>query len=65
MRSAAVRHKHIQLDQSKLDRARSILGTATETETLDRALDIVLAERALDSALRRVRAKGRIRKVFR
>ena len=65
MRSAAVRHKHIQLDQSKLDRARSILGTATETETLERALDIVLAERALDSALRHVRAKGRIRKVFR
>ncbi len=65
MRSAAVRHKHIQLDQSKLDRARSILGATTETETLDRALDIVLAETAIDRMLRRGRAKGQIRKVFR
>ena len=57
--------KHLQLDQEKLDRARRILGAKTETETLDRALSIVVSEADIDRTLRKVRGKGRIRKVFR
>jgi hypothetical protein len=41
------------------------LGAKTETETLERALDIVVSEAEIDTALRKGRAKGRIRKVFR
>jgi len=63
MGTSALRHKHVQLDQAKLDRARNILGAKTETEALDRALDIVVT--SADAALRKARGKGRIRKVFR
>ena len=60
----AVRHKHVQLDQRKLDRARRILGTRTETETLDRALDLVVTEADIDRALRAARRKSKLRCVF-
>jgi hypothetical protein len=62
--SPAFRHKHVRIDQTKLDKARRILAAETETETLDRALAIVVAEEELDQALRRVRARGRLKKVF-
>ena len=65
MKAESVRHKHLQLDQEKLNRARRILGAKTETETLDRALSIVVSEAEIDRTLRKVRGKGRIRKVFR
>ncbi|MBI2357434.1 MAG: hypothetical protein HYV04_00695 [Deltaproteobacteria bacterium] len=65
MKAVSFRHKHLQLDQNKLDRARRILGANTETEALDRALDIVVSEAEVDRALKKVRGKGRIRKVFR
>jgi hypothetical protein len=60
----AVRHKHVQLDQRKLDRARRVLGTRTETETLDRALDLVVMEADIDRALRAARGKSKLRRVF-
>lgn len=60
----ALRHKRLQLDQRKLDRARRALGARTEAETLDRALDIIVAEADIDRALRSARAKGKIRRVF-
>jgi hypothetical protein len=37
----ARRRKNFRLPQSKLDTARQILGTKTETETIERALDLV------------------------
>ena len=33
--------KNLRLNQAKLDRARRILGTTTETETVEQALDLV------------------------
>jgi hypothetical protein len=65
MGSIALRHKHVQLSQEKLDRARNILGAKTETDALNRALDIVVTEAEVDTALRKTRGKGRIRKIFR
>lgn len=41
---ASVRHKHFRLDGSKIKRAQKLLGAATETETIERALDEVIAE---------------------
>lgn len=39
-RSGVVR-KNLRLTQEKIDRAREILGTETETETVEQALDLV------------------------
>ncbi len=64
MTAITLRHKHVQLDQGKLDRARRVLGARTETETLDRALDLVVTEATIDRALRAARGKGQLRRVF-
>ena len=39
-----LRYKHMRLNQEKIDMVRKILGTKTETETLNKALDKVLQE---------------------
>jgi len=39
-----VAHKHFRLDTAKIKRAQRLLRTGTETETIDRALDEVIAE---------------------
>ena len=64
MGSVPVRHKHLRLNQDKLERVKSILGSATETEALERAMDLVLAEAEILKALRRVKGKGRIKRLF-
>lgn len=64
-RTTAVRHKHLQIDQDKLDRAKSVLGAKTETETIERALTLVVDEHELDQPLKRVKGHMRLRKVFR
>jgi hypothetical protein len=64
MAATMVRHKHVQIDQRKLDRARRVLGARTETETLERALDLVVTEADIDRALRAARGRGRLRRVF-
>ena len=65
MRTTAVRRKSVELDQRKLSRARSFLGTKTDAETVNRAIDFVVAEAAIDAALRATGGKGALRKVFR
>jgi hypothetical protein len=37
-------HKHFRLDVSKIKRAQRLLKAGTETEALNRALDVVIAE---------------------
>jgi hypothetical protein len=37
-------HKHFQLDSVKIKRAQRALRAKTETETIDRALDLAIAE---------------------
>ena len=58
MPSRALKHKHLKLDQSKIDRARKLLGVRTEQETIDRALDLLIAEEAIVRAHRKVRGVG-------
>ena len=62
---SSVRHKHVLLDQAKLSQAKRILRAKTETETLDRALDLVVTEAELNAVLRKARGKAAIRRVFR
>jgi hypothetical protein len=37
-------HKHLRLDALKLKRAQKVLEATTETETVERALDLAIAE---------------------
>ncbi|MGA9392398.1 MAG: hypothetical protein WBV69_18370 [Candidatus Sulfotelmatobacter sp.] len=37
-------HKHFQLDSTKIKRAQKALRTKTETETIERALELAIAE---------------------
>jgi hypothetical protein len=37
-------HKHYRLDTAKIKRAQRVLQANTETETIDRALDLVISE---------------------
>jgi hypothetical protein len=37
-------HKHFQLDAMKIKRAQKALRAKTETETIERALDLAIAE---------------------
>ncbi len=43
-----IAHKHYRLDEAKIKRAQKILGASTETETIERALEEVIAERDRD-----------------
>ncbi len=64
MKASALRHKHFRLDQAKLNRLRTALGARTETEALDRAIDLILAEERIKKVLSRVKGKGRLRPIF-
>ena len=51
-RSEKTVRKNMRISQDKLDRAREILGTRTETETVETALDLVAFRReVLDGVL--------------
>lgn len=39
-----IMHKHFRLDSTKLKRAQKVLEAATETETVERALDLAISE---------------------
>ncbi len=43
-----IAHKHFRLDAAKIRRAQKVLSAGTETETIDRALDQVIAEHERD-----------------
>jgi hypothetical protein len=53
-----VARKNYRIDVDKLKRARRILGTANETETIHRALDLVVNEAALVEAVREFVRRG-------
>jgi hypothetical protein len=61
----AVRHKHLKLEQKKLDRAKRLLGVKTEQETVERALDILLGEEPILRAHRKLKRVGGFVDVFR
>jgi hypothetical protein len=65
MRTTALRRKVVELDERKLRRARTVLGTRTDAETINRAIELVVADAAIDAALRAAGGKRRLEKVFR
>ena len=59
-----VRHKHLKLDQKKLDRAKKLIHAKTERETVERALDVLLGEEPILRAHRKVKGVGGLLDVF-
>lgn len=60
----SIRHKHLKIDQAKLDRAKKLLRLSTEQETIDKALDAVLAEEIIVRAHAKARRVGGVIDVF-
>ncbi len=61
---ASIRRKNLNIDQAKLDRARMLLGAATETETVDQALSAVLLREDLIAGVREIAGTGGVENVF-
>lgn len=64
IRSRKVR-KNLRLSQAKLDRARRILGTETETETIEQALDLVAFRQEVMEGVRRLAGTKNLQDVLR
>lgn len=47
MRSPAMKHKHLKLDQKKIDFAKRYFGVDSEQEAIDRALSLLLEEKEI------------------
>jgi len=56
--------KNVVMDQRKLDVARKALGVDTETEAIDRALDLVAFREELGRGFAAVRRGGGVDDVF-
>ena len=56
--------KNVVVDQRKLDAARRALGAATETETIDLALDFVAFRREVAQGIAAMRRVGGIEDVL-
>jgi predicted RNA binding protein with dsRBD fold (UPF0201 family) len=59
-----IKRKNFYLDEIKIKGAQKILETKTETETIDRALDLVLFRKEILDSLRKTKGKGKVEKVF-
>ncbi|MFC1575390.1 hypothetical protein ACFL5A_01925 [Gemmatimonadota bacterium] len=59
-----IRRKNLNIDQAKLDRARTLLGAETETETVDQALSVLLLREELIAGVREVAGSGGVENVF-
>ena len=62
-------HKHFRLDAAKLKRAQKMLDAATETETVERAIDLAILEIERNRIANRahdrfVRSKATVRDVY-
>ncbi len=64
MPAGGVVRKNVRLTQGKIDRARKILGTKTETETIEEALDLVAYRQEVVAGIERIAGSGAIRDVF-
>ena len=55
----AVKRKNYYLDEMTIKQAQRILGTKTETETVQKALELVVNEARLAEALKNLLEKGK------
>lgn len=53
-----MRRKNLNIDQGKLDRLIALLGSGTETEVVDQALDLLLFQEEAMAGLRKLAGRG-------
>jgi hypothetical protein len=53
-----MRRKNLNIDQAKLDRLLSLMGSGTETDVVDRALDLLLFQEEAMAGLRQLAGRG-------
>lgn len=63
-REPDVRRKNLNIDQTKLDQVKDLLGVRTETEAVDRALSALLLREELVAGVRRIAGTGGVENVF-
>lgn len=63
-RQSIIVRKNMRMDQVKLDRAREILGTKTETETVDAALDLIAFRKEVIGGVRKLAGSKIARNIF-
>jgi hypothetical protein len=56
--------KNMRLRQELIDRAREILGTQTETETVEQALELVSFRKEVSEGIRRFAGSGAIHDIY-
>ncbi|HDZ02971.1 MAG TPA: hypothetical protein ENH52_16275 [Nitrospirae bacterium] len=61
--NTAIKRKNYYLDEVKIKKVQKILGTKTETETIDKAMDIVIFRTEILESLNKVSGKGGVQKV--
>lgn len=64
MQSAVKVRKQFLLDPEKIETVKKITRAATDTEAINRALDMVIANEKIQKALASVKGKGKIEDVF-
>lgn len=64
VKAEAARQKARRLNQEKLDRLKTLLGVQSDTEAIEQAIDLLLAEEDIKTTLRKLKGKGRIERVF-
>lgn len=53
-----------RLNQEKLDRLKTLLGVQSESEAIEQAIDLLLAEEDIKATIRRLKGKARIERIF-
>jgi hypothetical protein len=56
--------KQFILEQSKIERVKKIVKAKTDTEAITRALDIIIENSMIETALSSVKGKGGIKDVY-
>ena len=64
MAKKGVVRKNLRLTQTKIDKAKRILGTKTETETIEEALDLISFREEVEAGIKRIAGKGGIQDIF-
>jgi len=64
MQSTIKVRKQFLLDPDKIEKVKKITHAATDTEAVNRALDMIIANEQIQKALAAVKGKGRIEDIF-
>jgi hypothetical protein len=56
--------KQFILDSEKIFKVKELVGARTETEAINKALDIIIVNGEIRTLLRTIRGKGKIRDIY-